>query len=367
MTGPVPRVVVVGGGTSSEHAVSLASAAGIAGALDPERFDVVPLTIRPDGSWADAAGRDVPGDLAGAIAVLERADVVVPALHGPRGEDGTLAALLDLVGVPYVGSGLAAGALAMSKHRTKLAAEAAGVASVPALLVREPGDPRLADLEPPLVVKPDRGGSSHGVSLVTDAARLADAVRSALALGEEALVESAVAGREIDVAVLEHPDGELFCLPPLEIVVPAGELFDAEAKYGRDPDFRVPAEVDAGLRERLEEAAVATFRAVGARGLARVDFFVVDGAVLLNEVNTFPGFTERSQVPRMAAAAGIGYPALIELLVETALARTDPHRVRRRLAPIPGVNSADQLLHRPPSSDLSTELRPAVSPAKPAE
>jgi len=329
------RVVVIGGGTSSEHAVSLASAAAIAGALDPARFDVVALTIRPDGSWAGPDGHDLAGDLAGAVSVLERADAAIAALHGPRGEDGTLAALFDLVGIPYVGSGVAAGAIAMGKQTTKLLAASSGVAGASGVLVRAADDPRLDALPLPVVVKPDRAGSSHGVAVVRERDALGAAVEAALAYGDEVLVERFVRGREIDVAVIEHPDGRLECLPPLEIIVPEGGVFDADAKYGREPDFRIPADVDAALLADLERAAVATFRAVGARGLARVDFFATDEGLLLNEVNTFPGFTARSQVPRMAAAAGIDYPALVELLVATALTRADPHRVRRRLGPAP--------------------------------
>jgi D-alanine-D-alanine ligase len=324
------RVVVVGGGTSSEHEVSLASAGAIAAALDSDRFEVVPLIIRRDGVWAGPGGR-LAGDLAEAVEILERADVAIPALHGVRGEDGTLAALLDLVGIPYVGSGLAAGAAAMSKHATKLLAASAGIATAPGVLVRHPDDPRLADLGLPLVVKPDRGGSSHGVHVVRTAHELAPAVTAALAFDGEAMVEAFVVGREIDVAVIEHPDGRLECLPALEIGVPAGEVFDTDAKYAREPDFRVPAPLDARARDALEHAALASFRALGARGLARVDFFLTDDGPVLNELNTFPGFTARSQVPRMAAAAGIDYPELVELLVRTALARSDAHRVRRRV------------------------------------
>jgi D-alanine-D-alanine ligase len=336
------RVVVIGGGTSSEHEVSLASAAAIAGALDRDRFEVVPLTIRRDGAWAGPDGR-LAGDLAEAVEVLDRADVAIPALHGVRGEDGTLAALLDLVGIPYVGSGVAAGAAAMSKHATKLLAASAGVASAPGVLVRHPDDPRLAELGlpldgplgpplgRPLVVKPDRGGSSHGVHIVRTPDQLGPAITAALAFDDAVIVEAFVAGREIDLAVIEHPDGRLTCLPALEIGVPAGEVFDTDAKYAREPDFRVPAPLDPEAAATLEHAALATFRALGARGLARVDFFLTREGPLLNEVNTFPGFTARSQVPRMAAASGIDYSQLVELLVRTALSRSDTHRVRRRV------------------------------------
>lgn len=337
MSAPL-RVVVIGGGTSSEHEVSLASAAAIAGALDRDRFEVVRLTIRRDGAWAGPDGR-LGGDLAEAVEVLDRADVAIPALHGVRGEDGTLAALLDLVGIPYVGSGVAAGAAAMSKHATKLLVASAGVASAPGVLVRHPDDPRLAELglppdgppRRPLVVKPDRGGSSHGVHIVRTPDELGPAITAALAFDDAVMVEAFVSGREIDLAIIEHPDGRLTCLPALEIGVPPGEVFDTDAKYAREPDFRVPAPLDPDATAALEHAALATFHALGARGLARVDFFLTPEGPLLGEVNTFPGFTSRSQVPRMAAAAGIDYPQLVELLVRTALARSDTHRVRRRV------------------------------------
>ncbi|HEV7743155.1 MAG TPA: D-alanine--D-alanine ligase [Pseudolysinimonas sp.] len=329
-------VVVLGGGTGSEHEVSLASAAAIAAALDGERYDVIQLTIGRDGAWAQTGAAPLADDLADAVRVLSRADVAIPALHGPHGEDGTVAALLDLIGIPYVGSGVFAGAVAMDKAATKLLATEAGVATAPGIRVRSVDDPVLAELTRagirlPVVVKPNRAGSSHGVAVVRDPVGLGPAVRDALALDDSALVEAFVRGREIDIAVLEHADGSLQCGPALEIGVPPGGIFDTAGKYEGEPDFRVPAPLDDVSRERLEDAAMAMFRALGCRGLARVDFFVTAEGPILNEVNTFPGFTSHSQVPRMFGAAGIDYPALLDLLIDTALVRADGRRIRARV------------------------------------
>jgi D-alanine-D-alanine ligase len=175
------------------------------------------------------------------------------------------------------------------------------------------------------------GNIPDGVHIVRTPDELGPAIAAALAFDDAVFVEAVVSGREIDLAIIEHPDGQLACLPALEIGVPAGEVFDTDAKYAREPDFRVPAPLDPAAAAALEHAALATFRALGARGLARVDFFLTREGPLLNEVNTFPGFTARSQVPRMAAASGIDYSQLVELLVRTALSRSDTHRVRRRV------------------------------------
>lgn len=321
-------VAVIGGGTGSEHEVSLASAAAIAAALDSDRYDVVELTIGRDGAWSHTGGAPLPDDLADAVRMLGRSDVVIPALHGPHGEDGTVAALLDLIGVPYVGSGVFAGATAMDKAATKLLAAAAGVATARGIVVRSAES--LPHVDPPVVVKPTRAGSSHGVTVVREAAHLTAAVRAALALDDSVLIEEFVTGREIDIAVIEHADGALHCAPALEIGVPEGGIFDAAGKYDGEPDFRVPAELDETTRASLEEAATAMFRALDCRGLARVDFFVTPDGIVLNEVNTFPGFTSHSQVPRMFAAEGIGYPELLDALLDTALVRSDGRRIRAR-------------------------------------
>ncbi|WP_307827899.1 D-alanine--D-alanine ligase [Nocardioides sp. SYSU D00038] len=309
------RVAVVGGGRSSEHDVSLASAAGVAAAAARRGHDVVRLTIHRDGTWLDAGRR--PLGLAGAVDVLRSCAVVVPMLHGPGGEDGTLAALCELAGVPYVGAGVGAGALAMDKWATKLVAGALGVATAPGRLLTA-ADAASYTCAGPVVVKPVAAGSSHGVSLVRTPDELPAALAAALELDARVLVEEVVVGREVDVAVLGRPDGSRVVAPLLEVV--ADGLFDAETKYDGSADFRVPAELADVDRKALEDAAVAVYDALGCRGVARVDFFLTADGPVLNEVNTTPGFTEQSQVPRMFAAAGTSYEELVDLLVRDALA-----------------------------------------------
>lgn len=307
------RVAVIGGGQSCEHDVSLASAASVATGLAPSRYDVVPLTIGLDGTWCDHAQRALT--LAGATEVLLACDVVFPVVHGPKGEDGTLAALCELAGLPYVGSGVGAGAVAMDKWATKLVAEAVGIPTAPGRLVTAATAQRQVWTHP-VVVKPVAAGSSKGVSLVRAPGGLRPALDDALALDDRALVEDVVAGREIDVAVLRRADGTVVASPPLEIVVEG--LFDFAAKYGGHADFRVPAELPDVDAKALAEAAVATYDALGCAGVARVDFFLTADGPVLNEVNTVPGMTEHSQVPRMFAAGGLSYPDLLDELVRGA-------------------------------------------------
>jgi len=315
MTGRRTRVAVIGGGQNCEHEVSLASAAAAAAALDPGRYDVVALTIGVDGGWRDE--RDRPIGLAAAVEVLRGCDVALPLVHGPRGEDGTLAALLDLAGVPYAGSGLAAGAVAMDKWVTKLVAEAIGIATAPGVLLTA-ATAAAYTWSHPVVVKPVSAGSSQGVARVDHPGQLAAALDGALALDRRVLVEDVVEGREVDVAVLARADGTRIVAPALEIVV-AGGLFDYATKYGGSAVFRVPAPLAEAERTALEQAALATYDALGCRGVARVDFFLTADGPVLNEVNTTPGLTGQSQVPRMFAAAGLPYPGLLDVLVQDAL------------------------------------------------
>ncbi|WP_028645212.1 D-alanine--D-alanine ligase family protein [Nocardioides sp. URHA0020] len=307
------RVAVVGGGQSCEHDVSLASAASVAGALDPTSYDVVPLTIDRDGTWRDRGLR--PIGLSGAAQVLRGCDVVFPVVHGPRGEDGALAALCELAGLAYVGSGLRPGALAMDKWVTKLVAAAVGLATTPGHLVTA-ATAAHERWTHPVVVKPVAAGSSHGVSLVTEPAGLGPALDAALALDDRALVEDLVTAREIDVAVLRRVDGSLFVPPALEIV--AAGLFDYDAKYGGHADLRVPAPLEDVEAKALKEAALTAYDALGCSGVARIDFFLTEHGPVLNEVNTVPGMTEHSQVPRMFAAAGMTYAELLDELVRGA-------------------------------------------------
>jgi len=308
------RVAVIGGGQNCEHAVSLASAAAVADALDPATYDVVRLTIGPDGGWRDDA--DGPIGLAGAAQVLGTCAVAIPVLHGPHGEDGTVAALCDLAGVPFVGSGVGAGALAMDKWATKLVARERGLAvAADVLLTRATAATYV--FTGPVVVKPVAAGSSHGVSLVREPAALPAALAAALELDDRVLVEELLVGREVDVAVLGRPDGSRIVAPVLEIVT-AG-IFDAATKYDGSADFRLPADLSEAERVELETAAVTMYDALGCAGVARVDFFLTDRGPVLNEVNTMPGFTEQSQVPKMFAAAGVSYARLVGLLVSDVL------------------------------------------------
>ncbi|MDR6866928.1 D-alanine-D-alanine ligase [Microbacterium resistens] len=345
------RVVVVGGGGNVEHEVSLASAAGVAEALERRGHTVDRLTIGRDGLWH----RGVPGDpehasddpacdpapdtrsrrearaagLADALAVIGRADVLFPAVHGPLGEDGALAALCALVGVRVVGSGIAAGSAGMDKHRSKLIARQAGVRTAPGRVVTTRDLDDIA-CEEAVVVKPVSSGSSHGVSLARDEAELVAAVALACEIDAgvgvgagadrgrgRALVEPVIRGREIDVAVLGEADGTRWAAPPLEIH--AAGLFDTAAKYDGSARFTVPAEIRPDQAAALERAALAVFDAFGCRGLARVDFFLTEEGPVFNEINTMPGLTPASQAPRMFAAAGVGYDELVQRLVRGAL------------------------------------------------
>ena len=314
------RIAVIGGGANSEHEVSLASAASIRAALSSDRYEVLSLTIARDGGWIDAVGHRVT--LSDVVTTLQSCDVAFPAVHGPRGEDGALASLLDFAGIPYVGSGLAAGALAMDKWATKLVAEAAGVATSGGRLVTA-GDLWEADpaaLGMPVIVKPVAGGSSFGVSRVDARADLPAAIATALEFDSRAIIEPFVVGREVDIAVLERADGSKLVSAPLEIVVDGG-MFDTESKYDGSADLQVPACITPGERAELEHSAVTLFDALGCAGVARLDFFLTASGFVLNEVNTMPGMTGESQVPRMFAAIGLSYPRLLDELVDAAFAR----------------------------------------------
>lgn len=314
------RVAVIGGGQNCEHDVSLASAASVRAALDPLTYEAVPLTIARDGTWLGADDRPLgwsPADsLAGALRYVATCRVVLSLVHGPLGEDGTLAALCELAGVPYVGSPVRAGALAMDKWATKLVAEAVGVATAPATLVTS------ADLafDGPVVVKPVAAGSSFGVRLVETEAELAPALRAALALDDRVLVEQVVRGREIDVAVLDDPDHGLRVGPPLEILLDDG-LFDTTTKYDGSATFVIPAPLTDPESKALTDTALRVYDALGCRGLARIDFFLTENGLVLNEVNTMPGMTAASQVPKMFAAEGVTYPDLLDRLVRAALSQ----------------------------------------------
>ena len=350
------RVAVVFGGRSGEHEVSCKSALSVVNHLRRERYEVMPVRITPDGAWV--IGKDVPADMdmdvdglleltessggqplasiADAIVALRETDVVFPALHGPYGEDGTIQSVLEMVRLPYVGSGVFASSAGMDKEFTKKLLVAEGLPVADGVVLRagrgtvSPAERDRLGL--PVFVKPSRAGSSLGVSKVDSWDELEAALLQARDSDAKVLVEEAVHGREVDLGVLEHPDGSLQVGPPLEIRFPdQHQFFDYDAKY-LDPStiFDIPARLDPAIIVRLQELAVRTFRALECRGLLRVDFFLRYGTEpVINEVNTFPGFTAVSQYPQMFRVAGLDYPALLDVLIATALARWRPRRAVR--------------------------------------
>lgn len=353
------RVALVFGGRSSEHAVSCLTAREVLGALDPGRFDVVPVGIARDGRWVlesadperfavtDGELPSVDGDAAPVVLppggsaltvtpagapprVVGEVDVVLPLLHGPFGEDGTLQGLLELAAVRYVGSGVLASAVAMDKDVAKTLLAAAGLPVGPWVTLRPgTGPDRVAEqitaLGLPVFVKPARAGSSFGISRVADPAFLAAAVAEAREHDPKVLVEQAVPGREVECGVLVGTDGTPRASVVGEITVDGKhEFYDFAAKYTDTATTRlsVPADLDAVTADRIRDLAVRAFRALGCEGLARVDFFLQPGGdLVLNEVNTMPGFTEHSMFPRLWAASGLDYPQLVELLVTAAASR----------------------------------------------
>jgi D-alanine-D-alanine ligase len=313
-----PHVLVIGGGQNAEHDVSLETAAAIKGALRSRGFDVSAITIGRDGRWTDgqrSLGESAADSVAGAIPLIAQADVIFPAVHGVLGEDGTLAALCALTQKPMVGSGLRAGAIGMDKWATKLVAEAIGIRTALGRLVHA-ADVGGIDFETEVVVKPVSAGSSYGVSLAREAGQLDEALRTAARYDDRILIEHVVNGREIDVAVLLESDATRWAPPPLEIH--ADGLFDTATKYNGSARFTVPADLGSTDRAALTQAALRMFDALGCAGVARMDFFLTDDGPVLNEVNTMPGMTAKSQVPRMFAAAGVPYEELVARLIAAA-------------------------------------------------
>jgi D-alanine-D-alanine ligase len=336
------KLVVLHGGRSAEHEVSNVSAVHVLRALDPDRYDVVPIGITPEGRWvANPAllggvppnelppALDATGDEVALPAVTSgERTVVFPVLHGPFGEDGTMQGLLEQLDVPYVGTGVLGSALAMDKCVAKdvLAAHAIPQARYVALREDEVDAAAVErigrELGWPVFVKPANLGSSVGVTKVAGPTRLRAAVEHALGYDEWVVVEEAIVGREIEVAVLGNRDPEASV--PGEIV-PGNEFYDYEDKYVEDSaDLRVPAPLTDDETAAVRALAVRVFGLLRCEGMARVDFFLSDDrGFLVNEVNTIPGFTPISMYPKLWEASGVGYSALIDRLVELALERHD--------------------------------------------
>ncbi len=360
------RVAILFGGPSSEHEISCASAAGVLGAIDRSKYEVIPVGITKAGKWtlaaddpskwmlrkgqlatvedegnelafatdgsrelflADAAGRRSLGVI----------DVVFPVLHGPYGEDGQVQRELEAVGVAYVGNGVLASERGMDKELSKDAFLAAGIPATPHVVLTEDSlmrDPESA-LEKirglgslPIFVKPARAGSSKGVSKVKNPEQLGEALEVAFAEDTKVVIERGLSVREIEFAVLQSRDGSRPRVSlPGEIVVKTREFYDFDAKYQDEDsvDLVVPAQLEPELLAKLQESAADAFIALGCEGLARADFFVTDDGYFVNELNTMPGFTPLSMYPNLWQASGLAYADLIDELIQLGLARKTNH------------------------------------------
>ncbi len=344
------RVGLVFGGRSGEHEVSIVSARSVAGALDRERFVVVPMAIDRAGRWASAADAarvladsgDAPDQVVGftGVHLLDprlcdgAVDVVVPVLHGPFGEDGTIQGLCEMLDLPYVGCGVTAAGVTMDKVLTKRLLQHAALPTprfVALTAADWRADPvgcrrRCLDLGLPLFVKPARLGSSVGITKVKQEAGLDGAVAAALGWDDLVIVEEGVPGREIEIAVLGTE-------PPLASVpgeiVPGHEFYDYADKYLDDAcRLLAPAPLETAQADEARRLALTAFAALGCEGMARVDFLLDrrDGHFLVSELNSIPGFTSISMYPRLLALSGVSYPELVSTLIELALARQDRRR-----------------------------------------
>ena len=358
------RVLLVFGGRSAEHEVSVVSATSVAQALDPERYDVVAVGIDKDGRWhllpeppalpagashelpsvQEDQGSEVslarePGsrEIVGAGGERRAFDVVFPVLHGPFGEDGTIQGLLELAGIPYVGAGVLASAVGMDKAVQKVLFRAGGLTVAPHVVVHdrdwqedpEAVEARAADLGYPVFVKPATLGSSVGITKVHEAGHLARAVNEAFRYGRKALVERSMEGaRELELSVLGNDDPVASVAG--EIVPKGHEFYDYEAKYidEHGAQLVIPAEIPPETLEEAQRIAVAAFRAVDCAGMARVDLFLLpDGRLVVNEINTIPGFTQISMYPKLWEASGLPYRELVDRLIRLAVER---HRAEDR-------------------------------------
>ncbi|MFB7937823.1 D-alanine--D-alanine ligase family protein [Streptomyces sp. NPDC127049] len=365
-----PRVAVVFGGRSSEHGISVVTAGAVLKAIDRTKYDVLPIGITRDGRWAltadapermaiaeralpdvdqlaesqtggvvlpvDPASREVvlhePGSLPQALGEV---DVVFPMLHGPYGEDGTLQGLLELSGIPYVGAGVLASAVGQDKEYMKRVFVSYGLPVGPYEVIRprewdrNPAEARkkivefAADHGWPLFVKPARGGSSVGITKVDDLSGLDEAVEEARRYDPKIIVEALLRGREIECGVLEFEDGPRASVPAEIPPVTDHDFYDFEAKYIDSASGLVPAPIGDEATAEVQRLAVAAYDAVSCEGLVRADFFLTeDGDFVINEINTMPGFTPISMYPRMWQESGVGYPELVDRLIQAALTRS---------------------------------------------
>ena len=327
------KVAVLCGGISSEHEISCLSAAGVISAIDRSKFETELIGITKSGKWVRLpenhvfeirSGKlpTVPEDL-DEIQIQEiDADVVFPVLHGPFGEDGTIQGLFEMFRIKYVGNGVLASALAMDKAVAKDVFKAHGLKTARSSIIRK-GEPiSNKGIAYPLFIKPARGGSSKGTHKVKKESELASAIEDAFNYDSKLLVEEAIVGREIECAIIEV-NGEIKASLPGQVVIdPKFEFYDFEAKY-LDNATTLDAPAKIKKIDELMEMAVIAFKALDCNGLARVDFlYTEDDQIIINELNTMPGFTQSSQYPRLWAATGLTYKEIVSILIENALKKS---------------------------------------------
>ncbi|WP_312715295.1 D-alanine--D-alanine ligase family protein [Corynebacterium flavescens] len=346
------RVAVIYGGRSTEHSVSCVSAGAIMANLDPAKYEIIPIGITKDGAWTQGvtSGLEIYNRMLPEVAmgdeltlslnpatkgtfynlskggVHAQVDVILPVLHGPFGEDGTIQGLFELSGVPYAGAGVLASAASMDKEYTKklLAAEGIPVAAQVVLTgARELQEEEKHSLGLPVFVKPARGGSSIGVSRVSDWSELAAALDVAFATDSKVLIEPEIVGQEVEIGVLQYADGSLLASEPALL---AGIADSEDGFYSFDTKYlddvvtaQIPAPLEPAVTLEIKEMALEAFRALDCAGLSRVDFFVTESGAIVNEVNTFPGFTPISMYPQVLAHSGVEYTRLLDCLIEQAL------------------------------------------------
>jgi D-alanine-D-alanine ligase len=338
------KVAIICGGKSSEHEISCVSASGVIAAIDKDKFDPVLIGITKSGKWlllpndinfaiTDGALPSVPEsgiDVIISTNSLQAGgkdlaiDVVFPVLHGPYGEDGTIQGLFEMINLKYVGSGVLASAVSMDKSFAKPIFASVGLKVAPGVVVTSSNFQLPADLKFPLFVKPARSGSSRGTTKVKGEAELKNAVVFALEFDTKVLIESAINGREIECAVMQSA-GKIIASPVGQIVIDSKyEFYDFQAKYlDNSMQLVFPTDLSAGVEAKIQEQAITAFNAAGCEGLARVDFFYTnDGEIIINEINTMPGFTPLSVYPKLIAKAGVDYKELISKLIESALNRS---------------------------------------------
>ena len=348
------RVAVIYGGKSTEHSVSCVTAGAIMDNLDPQRYEIVPIAITREGTWtigvtegleikdgqlpeveeADELTVSLNPQGAGQIHNVTRGtlhaevDVAFPALHGVNGEDGTIQGVFEMAGIPYVGPGVMASAVGMDKEFMRKLMAAEGLPVTRDVILR--GRTELTEEEKdflglPVFVKPARGGSSIGVSKVSSWDELDAAIAEAAKSDDKVIVEAELIGAEVEVGVLEYPDGKLVASVPAKL---NGTEDSEEGFYGFDTKYldntvtaTIPAPFDDDTIKSIQNLAIETFKSLNCEGLSRIDFFVTDNGPMINEINTLPGFTPISMYPQVFLASGVSYPELLDTLLATALAK----------------------------------------------